>query len=70
MGQWTWSQFNKELQKKHVLPVYFFYGDEPYLLDEALTSLSNAIVDKNLKDFNLNTFYADSASALHIKEAV
>ena len=70
MAQWTWSQFNKELQKKHILPVYFFYGDEPYLLDEALKKLSNVVVDKNLKDFNLETFYADSASVLQVKEAV
>ena len=66
----TWSQFNTELQKKHILPIYFFYGDEPYLLDEALKSLSNAIVDKNLKDFNLNTFYASEVSVLQIKEAI
>ena len=70
MAQWSWSQFDKELQKKHILPVYFLYGDEPYLLDEALIRLSNAIVDKNLKDFNLDTFYADNASVLQIKEAV
>ena len=70
MTQWTWSQFNKELQKKHILPIYFFYGDEPYLLDEALIRLSKAIVNKNLKDFNLDTFYADSTSVLQVKEAV
>ena len=70
MVQYSWSQFHTELQKKHILPVYFLYGDEPYLLDEALTNLSKAVVDKNLKDFNLDTFYADNASALHIKEAV
>ena len=70
MAQWTWSQFHQELQKKHILPVYFLHGDEPYLLDEALKNLSNAVVDKNLKDFNLETFYADSISVLQIKEAV
>ena len=68
--QWTWTQFHKKLQKGHIQPVYFFYGDEPYLLDDVLMSLSDAIIDKKLKDFNLKTFYAENTSALQIKEAV
>lgn len=68
--EWTWTEFHKKLQKGLMQPVYFFYGDEPYLLDDALMSLLDSVVDKKLRSFNLNTFYAESASVLQIKEAV
>ena len=68
--QWTWTRFNTEIQKKNILPVYFFYGEEAFLLNEALVRLSNLIIDKKLRDFNLQTFYADSTSASQIIESV
>ena len=70
MGQWTFTQFQKELQNKHILPVYFIYGEEPYLIDEALKNLSKCVLNSQLKEFNLNIFYSDQTSVLQIRDAI
>ena len=70
MSQWSFTQFQSELQKKHISSIYFLYGEESYLLDEAFKALSDAVLDNSLKDFNLNVFYADQVSALQIEETV
>lgn len=45
------------LKKKEIAPVYFFYGDEKYLLDQATNSVIEASVVPEVKDFNFDVFY-------------
>lgn len=70
MAQWNFMQFQSEIQKKNIVPVYFLYGDQPYLLDEALKSLSDVIFQNQPKDFNSNVFYADETSVLKVQDVV
>lgn len=60
----------KDLENKKFAPVYFFYGDEPYLLGQIPDRFKIAILDENTFDFNLNIFYAGDVEASTIKDTV
>ena len=58
----------KELETRKLRPLYYFFGDESYLLDQMPDRFKFAILDENSYDFNLNVFYADDASVSKIRE--
>jgi len=60
----------KDLENKKFSPIYFFYGDEPYLLNQIPDRFKFAVLDENTIDFNLNIFYAGDADVSMIKDAV
>ncbi len=60
----------KELESGKLGSIYFFYGDEAYLLDQMPERFKRSVLDENSTDFNLNVFYAEEASVIAIKDAV
>jgi DNA polymerase-3 subunit delta len=60
----------KDLEIKKFAPVYFFYGDEPYLLGQIPDRFKFSVLDENTIDFNLNVFYGGTSDVLTIKEAI
>lgn len=60
----------KEIESRKFAPIYFFFGDEAYLLDQMPERFKRAVLDENSTDFNLNVFYAEEASVVAIKDAV
>lgn len=40
-----------------IAPVYYFYGDEPYLMERGVSRLLERLVDPASRDFNLNVYY-------------
>jgi DNA polymerase-3 subunit delta len=60
----------KDLENKKFAPVYFFYGDEPYLLGQIPDRFKFSVLDENTIDFNLNIFYAGDTDVTTIKDAV
>jgi DNA polymerase-3 subunit delta len=67
---WTASKLQESLRKKDLYPLYFFYGDETFLIEEALHELIDFALGDSLRDFNLNTFYAADADASEIRDAI
>jgi DNA polymerase III subunit delta len=59
----------KELENKKFRSLYFFYGDESYLIDQMPDRFKFAVLDENSYDFNLNLYYADDAQVSQIREA-
>jgi DNA polymerase-3 subunit delta len=51
------------LKKGKILPLYLFYGDEAFLIQEALNLIIDRAVDPGAKDFNFNTLYCRDTSA-------
>jgi DNA polymerase-3 subunit delta len=71
MGEvWTPERLLSTLTKGQLHPLYFFYGDETFLIDEALVELERAVLGDGLRDFNLNTFYGSEADVSQIRDAV
>ncbi len=53
----TEQELDKQLKAGSLLPVYFFYGEEPFLVERAARRVVERAVDPAMKDFNLNIYY-------------
>lgn len=52
----------KEIEKGLFSPIYLFYGQETYLIEEATEKIFRLYVDPNFKDFSYRLLYADEES--------
>lgn len=59
----THGELMRGLRKGSLLPAYLFFGDEEFLIQEALNLIIRRTVDPASQDFNFNTVYCRSASA-------
>ena len=50
------ASFIKDIEKGHIQPLYFIYGDEPFYIDQ-LTKAVDGILDEAAKSFNQVTLY-------------
>ncbi|MCB0347503.1 MAG: DNA polymerase III subunit delta [Bdellovibrionales bacterium] len=66
MAQLTPNQVLTQLSQGRVLPVYYFYGDEMYLVQTLLAELQKVCLGEGPSDFNLDVFYYTETSAQHI----
>lgn len=53
----TEQELEKQLQTGSFQPVYFFFGEEPFLVERAGRRVMERAVDPSMKDFNLNVYY-------------
>lgn len=49
-------------------PLYYLYGDEPYLMDKCIQQLLERLVSADLRDFNLNVYYGTECKGDEIAE--
>jgi DNA polymerase-3 subunit delta len=66
----TYHRLVKDLDRGEVYPVYFFYGREQLLKEEALQSLIQRLVPPELRDFNLDILYGDETDAAQVIDRV
>jgi DNA polymerase-3 subunit delta len=62
----TEQEFEKQLKTGSFLPVYFFYGEEPFLVERAGRRVMEQAVDQSMKDFNLNIYYGADCKGTEI----
>ncbi len=67
---WTTGEFNLSLKSQKVFPLYFLFGDESFLLDEAVDSLIKMLVTDSLRDFNYSSFYAPEVEVQNLRDAI
>lgn len=60
----------KDLETKKFQPIYFLFGDEPYLLNQCTHRFKFSVLDENTIDFNYSLFYAADSDVSTIKDAV
>jgi DNA polymerase III subunit delta len=49
--------FEKKIREQ-VRPLYLFFGEEDFLMQEALAVFEAAVIDEGTRDFNFDSFYA------------
>jgi DNA polymerase-3 subunit delta len=54
------------LKKGTILPAYLFYGEEDFLIQEAVDFIIAKVVDPGARDFNFNTVYCRDTPASEI----
>lgn len=64
------NKFYKDLEAGNVSPVYFIFGDEPFLIDQCVNRFKYGLLDENSLDFNYSLFYAGDADIYNVKDVV
>lgn len=64
------NKFYKDLETGNVSPVYFIFGDEPFLIEQCVHRFKFGLLDENSFDFNYSLFYAGDAEIQNVKDTV
>ena len=64
------QKFYKDLEKAQFAPLYFLFGEEPYLLNSSVERFKYSVLTEGAVDFNYSLFYASDADVTTIKDAV
>ena len=62
------EQFHEEITKGRIAPLYYLYGNEPFLVERGVKRLLAKVVDPGFQDFNLNVFYGNECRGGEIVE--
>lgn len=68
--QQLYSQIEKNLEAQSFHPLYFFFGEEPYLVNQAVTYLKVCALHGGAADFNYSSYYASDADILQVRDEV
>lgn len=64
------QKFYKDLEQGKLAPLYFLFGEEPYLLNQSTERFKHAVLTEGAMDFNFTVFYASDADISNIRDAV
>jgi len=67
---YTSEQLRQDIDKGRLRPVYFLYGPEEYLKEQAVQGVLGKLVTPDLKEFNLDVLYGDETDAASIIDRV
>jgi DNA polymerase III subunit delta len=63
------EELSRALEKGDIGPLYYMYGDEPYLIERGVKRLLERVVSADFRDFNLNVFYGNECKGEEIFSA-
>lgn len=69
-SQQFYNSVEKSLQEQKFFPIYFFFGDEPYLVNQAVQYLKVCALHGGAADFNFSTYYAQDADLGSVRDEV
>ncbi|MEE4312549.1 MAG: DNA polymerase III subunit delta [candidate division KSB1 bacterium] len=61
-----YNEFIKHLQKGDIAPVYFFHGEEEFLIEEATQRIMEAVIQPDVREFNCDIFYGAETESLKV----
>ncbi len=61
-----YQQLINDLKQGRILPLYLFFGEEEFLIQEALDLIVKKVVDPGTRDFNFNIVYCRETGASEI----
>lgn len=64
------QKFYRDLEKGDLSPLYFLFGEEPYLLNQCVNRFKYAVLTEGAVDFNYSIFYASDADISTVRDAV
>lgn len=63
------EEFEKEVREGDIGPLYYIYGDEPYLVERGVKRLLARAVSPDFREFNMTVYYGGEAKGEEIAEA-
>lgn len=70
MGPLDPQKFYQSVQDGDIAPMYLIYGEESYLVRQALQRLKLAAIPEGMEDFNYQQFFAGDADMDQVRDAV
>jgi DNA polymerase-3 subunit delta len=67
---WTPQSLDETIKREEIYPLYFLYGEEPFLIEDAAARITELALGEGLRDFNYTSFYGDDADAIAVRDAV
>ncbi|MEN0060137.1 MAG: DNA polymerase III subunit delta, partial [Bdellovibrio sp.] len=64
------QKFYKDLEKGQLAPLYFLFGEEPYLLNQSVDRFKYSVLTEGAVDFNYSLFYAQDADVTSVRDGV
>lgn len=64
-----YREFVNAIDSGQIRPLYYLYGDEPYLMEKCIRQVQERLVTPDFRDFNLNVFYGTETKGDEIAEA-
>lgn len=64
------QKFYRDLEKGQLAPLYFLFGEEPYLLNQSVERFKYSVLTEGAVDFNYSLFYASDADIGVVRDAV
>lgn len=68
--QQFYSSVEKSLETQVFSPLYFFFGEEPYLINQAVNYLKVCALHGGAADFNFNSYYAADVEVSQVRDEV
>lgn len=62
------EEFTSSLAKGDISSLYYFHGEETYLMEQAVRQATAYLVNPDFRDFNLNLFYGNECKGQEIAE--
>jgi DNA polymerase-3 subunit delta len=62
----VYQEFAKKIAAGKIAPVYFFYGNEAYFVDQGLEAIFSRFVTSGSVNFNRDIFYGEETEASQI----
>lgn len=69
-SQKFYQQTEKALESQNFAPLYFFFGEEPYLVQQAVQYIKVCALHGGAADFNFTSFYASDADISRVRDEV
>ncbi len=69
-SQQLYQSVEKALKEQSFSPIYFFYGEEPYLVQQAVQYLKVCALHGGAADFNFSSYYAADAEVSRIRDEI
>lgn len=61
-----YNTFLKNLKKNDIAPVYYFFGEEKFSMDQATNKVIKHSVQAEVRDFNLDVYYASDTDSIKV----
>jgi DNA polymerase-3 subunit delta len=68
--QQFYNSVEKALEAQNFSPLYFFFGEEPYLIQQALNYLKVCALHEGAADFNYSSYYSADADLSQVRDEV
>ena len=62
------EELDRAINRGEISPLYYFFGDEPYLMEKGIGRLLERLVDPASRDFNLNIYYGPECKGEEIAD--